>query len=200
MTSYKALSNPFTGEHIVFTETADTTGGEFVRFDWRSCPGGLISEHVHPRQEERFTIISGVARFTVNGKPLVAEAGQTVVVPAGVPHSEGNDGIIDVRGTVELHPALQARQWHEALAGLAADFTCTARGAPRNLLQLGATFWHFRHDSRPTSPPLWVQDVVLPPLWLLAKIAGRPAYYERWDSRTDDSDAVGGSAAGNTPP
>ncbi|HEY2639438.1 MAG TPA: hypothetical protein VGI66_06085 [Streptosporangiaceae bacterium] len=30
MTSYRALSNPFTGEHIVFTETAETTGGEFT--------------------------------------------------------------------------------------------------------------------------------------------------------------------------
>src|SRR5215475_10396290 len=127
MTSFRVLNNPFTGEHIVFTETADTTGGEFARFDWRSSPGGIISEHVHPHQEERFTIISGVARFTVNGKPLLAEAGQTVVVPAGVRHSEGNSGTADVRGTVELRPALQARQWHEALAGLAADFTCTSR-------------------------------------------------------------------------
>ncbi len=63
------------------TETAETTGGEFVRFDWRSSPGGIISEHVHPRQEERFTIISGVARFTVNGRQLVAEAGQTLLFP-----------------------------------------------------------------------------------------------------------------------
>src|SRR5215813_11300804 len=108
MTSLRTLSNPFTGELIVFTETADTTGGEFVRFDWRSSPGGIISEHVHPCQEEFFTIVSGVARFTVNGKPLVAVAGQTVVVPAGVPHSEGNSGTVEVRGTVELRPALQA--------------------------------------------------------------------------------------------
>jgi cupin domain len=185
MTSFRVLSNPFTGEHIVFAETAETTGGEFARFDWRSSPGGIIAEHVRPQQEERFTIISGVARFTVNGKPLVAEAGQTVVVPASVPHSEGNSGIVDVRGTVELRPALQTRQWHEALAGLAADFRCTARGAPRNPLQLGATFWHFRHESRPTSPPVWVQDILLPPLWLLAKIVGKPAYYDHWDSRTD---------------
>jgi mannose-6-phosphate isomerase-like protein (cupin superfamily) len=185
MTSFRALSNPFTGEHIVFTETADTTDGEFVRFDWRSSPGGNISEHVHPRQEERFTILSGAARFTVNGKPLVAEAGQTVVVPAGTPHSEGNFGTVDVLGTVVLRPALHAKQWHEALAGLAADFKCTARGAPTNPLQLGATFWHFRHDSRPTSPPIWVQDLVLPPLWLLAKIVGKQPYYEHWDSRID---------------
>jgi quercetin dioxygenase-like cupin family protein len=182
---FRPLSNPFTGEHILFTETAETTGGEFVRFDWRSSPGGVISEHVHPRQEERFTITSGVARFTVNGQPLIAEAGQTVIVPAGVPHSEGNPGTVDVVGLVELRPAFEARQWHEALAGLAADFRCTPRGAPTNPFQLGATFWHFRHESRATSPPVWVQDIVLPPLWLLAKVVGKRPYYGRWDSRVD---------------
>ena len=184
MTSFRALNNPFTGEHIMFSETAETTSGELVRFDWRSSPGGVISEHVHPRREERFTITSGVARFTLNGKPLIAQAGQTVVVPAGVPHSEGNAGEVDVRGIVELRPAFQARQWHEALAGLATDFKCTARGAPRDPFQLGATFWHFRHESRATSSPIWIQDIVLPPLWALAKVFGKRAYYDHWDTST----------------
>ena len=50
-------------------------------------PGGVITEHVHPLQEERFTILTGEAHFTLNGAELVAGAGETVVVPAGVPHS-----------------------------------------------------------------------------------------------------------------
>jgi len=187
MTSFRALTNPFTGERILFTETAETTSGQLARFDWRSSPGGVISEHVHPHQEERFIITSGVAHFTMNGEPVVAEAGQTVVVPAGVPHSEGNSGAADVVGIVELRPALQTRQWHEALAGLAADFRCTPRGAPTNPFQLGATFWHFRHESRATSPPIWFQGIMLPPLWLLAKIVGKRPYYDHWDSRTDHS-------------
>jgi quercetin dioxygenase-like cupin family protein len=185
MTSFRALTNPYTGERILFTDTAETTNGELVRFEWSSAPGGIISEHIHPRQEERFSITSGVAHFTMNGSPIIAEAGQTVVVPPGVPHSEGNAGTEDVFGIVELRPGFQARQFHEALAGLAADFRCTARGAPRNPLQLGATFWHFRHDSRPTSPAIWVQNIVLPPLWMLAKIVGTQPYYDRWDSRID---------------
>src|SRR5215469_15134746 len=135
MTSFRALSNPFTGEHIAFTDTAETTGGQLVRFDWRSSPGGMITEHIHPGQEERFIITSGVAHFTMNGKPLIAEAGETVIVPAGVPHSEGNVGTIDVAGTVELRPALRTRQFHEALAGIAADFKCNSRGAPTNPFQ-----------------------------------------------------------------
>jgi len=82
-------------------------------------PGGVITEHVHPRQEERF-ITSGEARFTLDGKKLIATAGDTVVVPAGVRHSEGNPGRAEVRAIVELRPALRSREFHEAVAGLAA--------------------------------------------------------------------------------
>jgi len=183
MTSFRELSNPSTGEVIRFTATADMTDGLLVRFEWRSQPGGVISEHIHPHQEERFTINAGEALFTINGEAVIAKAGESVIIPRGVPHSEGNAGAIDVQGVVELRPAGQAKEWHEALAGIAADYPTTRRGAPRNLLQLGATFWHFRNDSRATSPPLWVQDIVLPPLWLLAKLMGRQPYYPRWDSR-----------------
>ena len=38
-------------------------------------------------------------------------------------------------------------------------------------MQLGATFWHVRHESRVTSPPIWVQNLAFPPLWAAAKVA-----------------------------
>ena len=142
-----------------------------------------ITEHVHPHQEERFTITAGEAHFTLNGQEHLARAGDTVVVPAGVPHSEGNTGRADIEGIVELRPALLAKELHEAFAGLVADGNTTPRGAPKNPLQLGATFWHFRHESRVTSPPIWAQNLFLPPLWALAKVFGVRSYYERWDSR-----------------
>jgi hypothetical protein len=47
------------------------------------------------------------------------------------------------------------------------------------------TFWHFRRESRVTSPPIWVQNIVLPPLWFLGMIVGKRAYHDRWDSRID---------------
>ena len=72
------------------------------------------------------------------------------------------------------------------LAGLVADFPTTPRGAPRNVLQLGVTFWHFRHESRVTSPPAWIQNLMLPPLWTLARALGKRPYYDHWDSRIDN--------------
>jgi quercetin dioxygenase-like cupin family protein len=158
--------------------------GQLVRFSWRSVPGGVITEHVHPHQEERFTITAGQAHFTLGGQKRVAGAGETIVVPADVPHSEGNPGPGEIEGIVELRPALHAKEWHEALAGLVADGKTTPGGAPKNPLQLGVTFWHFRHGSRVTSPPVWLQNLMLPRLWALAKAFSIRPYYDRWDSRT----------------
>ncbi len=91
-------------------------------------------------------------------------AGDSIIVPIGVPHSQRNPGSVAIEGVVELRPALQTQQMHEAFAGLATEGRTTANGAPKNPLQLGATLWHFRHESRVTSPPPWLQNIILPPL------------------------------------
>ena len=66
----------------------------------RSVPSGEIPEHIHSRQEERFTILAGHAHFTLNGEKHVARPGQTIVVPAGVPHSVANPGPAQIDGIV----------------------------------------------------------------------------------------------------
>ena len=186
MTSFRPFFNIATGEWIEYTAVAEHNDGELVRFNWRSVPGGTITEHIHPDQEERFTIVAGEAHFTLAGEERTAGPGDTIVVPAGVRHSEGNLGSVEIEGVVELRPALRTKEFHEAVAGLVADGRTTPRGAPKNPLQLGATFWHFRHESRVTSPPIWVQNLMLPPLWTVAKVFGVKPYYERWDSRVSE--------------
>jgi Cupin domain len=150
-------------------------------------PGGVIPEHIHPHQEERFIINAGEGHFVLDGEERIVGAGETIVVPVGVRHSQQNRGSSEVEGVVELRPGLHTRQLHEAFAGLAADGKTTPRGAPRNPLQLGATLWHFREETRVTSPPAWVQNLVLSPLSALAKVFGVLPYYERWDSKVPAS-------------
>jgi mannose-6-phosphate isomerase-like protein (cupin superfamily) len=178
-TRFREFSNPATGELITFTQ-ADH---EVVRFNWRSLPGGSITEHMHPHQEERFTIISGEAHFTVNGEARAVGPGETIVVPVGVRHSESNPGSVAIDAVVELRPALRSKEMHEAFGGLAAEGKTTPRGAPKNPLQLGATLWYFRRENRVTSPPTWLQNLILLPLAALAKICGVRPYYQRWDTR-----------------
>jgi quercetin dioxygenase-like cupin family protein len=184
VTRFRQFSNPATGESITFTATAQDSEEDLVRFDWRSQPGGAITEHLHPHQEERFAITAGEAHFTVDGEKRVVGPGETIVVPVGVRHSESNPGTVVIEGVVELRPAMHSKEMHEAFGGLATEGKTTSRGAPKNPLQLGATLWHFRHENRVTSPPPWVQNLILPPLAALAKVFGVRPYYARWDTRS----------------
>ncbi|MGB0093274.1 MAG: cupin domain-containing protein [Solirubrobacteraceae bacterium] len=181
---FRSFSNPVTGERIQYTTIAEDGGEDIVRFDWRSAPGGAITEHLHPYQEESFAITVGEAHSTVNGEERVVGPGETIVVPIGVRHSESNPGSVAIEGVVELRPALHTKEMHEAFGGLGAEGKTTPRGAPTNPLQLGATVWHFRRESRVTAPPIWVQNIILPPLAALARLFGVRPYHDRWDSRT----------------
>ncbi len=179
---FRPISNPATGEWLHFT-AAPEHGEDVLRFNWRSKPGGAITEHFHPYQEERFIIVAGEAHFTLNGEERVVGAGETLVVPLGARHTEANHGHAEIEGIVELRPALRSREMHEAFAGLGTEGKTTPRGAPKSPLQLGATVWRFRRESRVTSPPVWVQNLVLPPLAALARVLGVHGYHQRWDSR-----------------
>ena len=186
MTQFQPFFNPSTSEWIEYTtvpESADTASEHLLRFNWRSMPGGTIPEHTHPHQEECFTITAGEAHFTLNGTPRVLHAGDSIVVPAGVRHSQNNPGSVPIEAVVELRPALQSKQMHEAFAGLANEGRTAANGAPKNPLQLGATLWHFRHESRVTSPPPWLQNIILPPLAAAANVFHLRAHHDRWNSQ-----------------
>ncbi len=87
MTGFRPFFNPATSEWIEYITFAEDCDRALVRFTGASMPGGVITEHVHPHQEERFIILTGEARFTLDGQQCVARAGETVVVPAGVRHS-----------------------------------------------------------------------------------------------------------------
>jgi mannose-6-phosphate isomerase-like protein (cupin superfamily) len=185
-TGFRPFSNPATGERIQFA-ASPADGDDMVSFSWRSAAGATITEHLHPHQEERFTIHAGEAHFTVAGETHAIGAGETLVVPVGARHSESNHGDTEVQGTVELRPALHTREMHEAFAGLAGEGKTTSRGAPRNPLQLAATVWRFRRESRATSPPIWLQNLILPPLAALARVLGVRGYEPVWDSRVSTS-------------
>ncbi len=48
--------------------------------------------HVHYKDDEAWYVIEGAMRFRLAEEELIASAGTTVFVPAGVPHTFGNAG------------------------------------------------------------------------------------------------------------
>jgi mannose-6-phosphate isomerase-like protein (cupin superfamily) len=69
-------------------------GSSLVIQDWPA--NGLASEvaplHVHHADDEAWHVVSGALRFRFADEEIIAGAGSTVLVPAGVPHTFGNAG------------------------------------------------------------------------------------------------------------
>ena len=76
------------------------------------APGRGPKLHTHP-YDETFILEDGRATFTVDGETIEAEAGQIVVVPAGVAHKFVSSGDGDLR-SVNIHAApAMATEWLE---------------------------------------------------------------------------------------
>lgn len=135
-TAGESIENPLTGERVVFRETAAQTGGELFAFDLYARPAGRVAAaHVHPSQEERFTVRAGTIGMVVGGEERVATAGEQIVVAAGVAHDWWNAGAAEAQVLVEFRPALDTETFFETFFGLARDGKTNRRGMP-NLLRM----------------------------------------------------------------
>jgi quercetin dioxygenase-like cupin family protein len=107
----RVLDNPGTGERIVIRTSGAETNGELLEFDLFLRPGAHVpARHLHPRQEERFTILDGTLRFSAGGRARIAGPGEVLVVPAGTPHWFGNCGKTVALVRVEVRPAMRMQE------------------------------------------------------------------------------------------
>jgi Cupin domain len=121
-----------------------------LSFDYFLRPAGSVPlAHVHPRQEERFAIVSGRARIRVGRRLRRASAGESVVVPRGSVHRLWNDGEDELHVLVEFRPALRTEEGFEQLFGLGRDGKLSKRGFPHPLqIAVMAKEYRARHSSR----------------------------------------------------
>lgn len=155
------IENPVTGERIVFHETSRETNGEAVVFEtFVQADGFVAAAHVHPKQEERFEIVSGILGLRVGGEKMIASPGEKVTIPAGTPHRFWNAGEDEVRFRCEVRPALQFEQLLETMFALAADGKTNKNGLPNPLRLAVIARAHFDVVRLPF-PPAFVQRLGL---------------------------------------
>ncbi|MEV0719687.1 cupin domain-containing protein [Asanoa sp. NPDC050611] len=119
-----------------------------LAWELRLAPGGRVpSGHVHPAQEERFTVVEGRMRFRVDGHSLVVGPGQTVTVAPGVRHHFANAGPTEVFVLVETRPAMRMEELLEVAAELARGRHGRARRLP-GLIDLLLFMDEFRSEVR----------------------------------------------------
>ena len=172
------LENPVTGEKLTFVETAASTGGERVVVDLELVAGGKVpGVHVHPNQEEKFEVTQGTMKFRYGMKKIVAEAGETVVVPAGVIHDFRNAGDETAHVRVTISPALKMEEMFETNVALANDGKVMKSGMPKPL-ELALFVRKFEDEVQAPFPPHPVVRAVTAPLAAIAKRRGRNCRYE----------------------
>ena len=172
------LVNPVTGLRTVFRKTAQETSGELLQVDWIGEPGWTTGpDHVHPRQEERFEVLSGRLGLRADGIERVHGVGDVIVVSAGSPHAVWNGGDDEVHVLVDFEPALRTERAFETLAGLARDGKTNRAGAPKNPLQLVLILREFEEEIYFVRPPLAVQRVILGALAFIGGLLGYRAEY-----------------------
>lgn len=175
--------NPVTGERAVVRVGTAQTGGELLVVDLTVRPGGaVIGEHVHPAVEERFTAVRGRLSFRVAGREGVAEPGEVVLVPAGVPHVWWNASPAEATVRVEVRPAARFEACILNTFGLAQDGRVNKRGMP-NLLQLAVFAREFDDVIRFTRPPRWVQRLLFGGLTPVARLLGYRGSYPEYLTR-----------------
>lgn len=172
------IESPQTGERLTFLSTADSSDGALFRAELTMEPGDyVVRSHIHPRQEESFVVLEGRWGWKRGSDSGVAEVGETVAIPPGVPHHQWNAGEATVRVHQEHRPALTAAEISfETYSGLSRDGKLTKKGDP-NTLQAAVLLPEVGEFIRPSSPPLFVQG---PLFAALAAIARRRGYRARY--------------------
>jgi mannose-6-phosphate isomerase-like protein (cupin superfamily) len=174
------LENAATGERLVFRHTAVESGGAVCSFDYFLRPHAAVPlAHVHPRQEERFQIVSGTARIRVGLRVRRAGAGETVVVPRGTVHRLWNTGEDELHVLVEFRPALRTEEGFEQLFGLARENKLSRRGFPHPL-QIAVMAKEFRDEGQFPFVPAVVQRVLIAPFAALGTRLGYRAVDPRY--------------------
>ncbi len=163
----RVIENPISGERIIIRQSGAETGGQLLAFDLFLPPGGHVpSGHVHPTQEERFTVVAGQMRFRLGRRTILAHPGATIHIPAGTAHWFGNAGPEVAQARVEVRPALRMEDLFEATEAMSqrGRFFGTRLPRPADLARLLLEFQ--REVAVPNVPAFLVKSVLVPLAWL----------------------------------
>jgi quercetin dioxygenase-like cupin family protein len=169
----QAITNPVTGERVVFRRTAADTDGELLSMDYFAPPHHAIAPmHVHPRQEERSEVVAGVLRGRVGADKRSVAPGEEAVVSPGVRHTWRSASDEELHMLVEFRPALGTEELLETMFALARAGRTNRRGMP-SPLQMAVIM---RDHLDETCAPLIPLDVQRALVNALAAIGRRRGY------------------------
>jgi quercetin dioxygenase-like cupin family protein len=165
-----------------FERATEDGGAEVQHVEMWVDPGGGVTPHIHPAMSESFTVLEGVCEFLAGRRWRAAQAGDTVVVPAGTRHAFRNRGneVAHVRAQARPPSTLQA--FLEDVAGLSRAGKLSRLGLPKPGGVLDAfALAHYYRDMVVLlfpAPPVFLQRLLLPAVARIAERRGhRPGTF-----------------------
>jgi len=197
----ETIENPLTGERITFLKTTADTNGRSFEFEFVAPPGWSVPEHIHPHQQERTEMVSGVLNGRVAGEDFRLLRDEIRVVPSGVVHAWRNPSEEEeVRFSVEFSPALKMESGFETAWALARDGKATKAGLPKNPLQLVVFANEHKDEVFLTSPPIPVQKALFAILGLLAPVGRLLGYRATYLQSAQEEPTGSGNGSSSVAP
>lgn len=173
-------SDPVTGDIVEVLETGKDNNGERLCYRFTLKPGGLKPVlHIHEKQDEVFEVLSGKLTYNLNGQVRVAEAGQTITLPKGSPHThyngEANEDLVMIQS---ICPALDAEWLIDSLLGLTKDKKIV-NGQPK-FLQVMVWLRYYKAKTYLAQVPVAVQNALAFLLAPVARMLGYKAAYKKY--------------------
>ena len=154
---------PAVGMRFHFTQTAEDTGGAYLEAEQIIAPfdeGPPV--HLHPHQEDRYTVLSGTLDVYVDGKLHYVGAGETLAVPRGTPHTLKNSHGEEVRLINRHTPAMNFQSMMATLHRLVTSGKVKSL-PPRDfssVIYLSMLFMAYKEDVVSVKPPRFVMAVM----------------------------------------
>ena len=176
----KQISNPKTGQSIVFLQTARDTNGKLLEMEstYNSHSKEPVA-HYHPNQEEDFTVIKGSLSVVVEGKLKILNEGEKLHIPKGQKHAMWNQTDEVTIVNWQVRPAMNTEYFLETAMGIATNRKTNEEGMP-NLLQIALFANQFADEFRLTKPPYFVQKIVFTLLSPVARLLGYRSTYREY--------------------
>jgi quercetin dioxygenase-like cupin family protein len=123
------------GTSFRIVESAAESHGERVEFEVTMAPGAMgPPKHLHPRQDEGWTVLEGELSVFVDGEWRTLGEGASLSIPPNTVHTLRNRSSQPVRFRDSHEPALDFQDYIEALDRQAAAGKLTARMTPSTLI------------------------------------------------------------------
>jgi uncharacterized protein YndB with AHSA1/START domain/quercetin dioxygenase-like cupin family protein len=169
------------GLRVEFLRTAEETNGELLEMEVTGHPRGFLAQrHVHGAQTERLEVLTGAMKVAMRGQEHVATEGQSIEVPAGVPHTQVPLGPGSGTTRIQVRPAGRTQAFLERLAQLCVEGKVMRSGFPRPLAAAELVL-EFSDTGHAATPPLPVQRALANLTMALASTTRPYLFIDEWD-------------------